>query len=156
MVDYYEWFMQTGQDFYLPIFTHGAWSLLWLIFIYSHMSNWGSNYTNGNGHCLSGLCITMGSNIFLGGNSNYKPFLSYSLFRGGFVVDNATLTRFFSLHFLLPFVITGQVGVHLLFLHETGSNNPLGVRRDLDKLPFHPYFSVKDLFGVFVILGVLF
>jgi ubiquinol-cytochrome c reductase cytochrome b subunit len=60
------------------------------------------------------------------------------------------------LHFLLPFVIAGQVGVHLLFLHETGSNNPLGVRRDLDKLPFHPYFSVKDLFGVFVILGALF
>ena len=153
-----------GKIFYLPIFTHGAWSLLWLIFIYSRMSNWGSNYTNGNGHCLSGLCITMGSNIFLGGNSNYKPFLSYSLFRGwlghltmgGFAVDNATLTRFFSLHFLLPFVIAGQVGVHLLFLHETGSNNPLGVRRDLDKLPFHPYFSVKDLFGVFVILGVLF
>jgi len=75
---------------------------------------------------------------------------------GGFAVDNATLTRFFSLHFLLPFVIAGQVGVHLLFLHETGSNNPLGVRRDLDKLPFHPYFSVKDLFGVFVILGLLF
>ena len=75
---------------------------------------------------------------------------------GGFAVDNATLTRFFSLHFLLPFVIAGQVGVHLLFLHETGSNNPLGVRSDLDKLPFHPYFSVKDLFGVFVILGVLF
>ena len=70
-------------------------------------------------------------------------------------MDNATLTRFFSLHFLLPFVIAGQVGVHLLFLHETGSNNPLGLRRDLDKLPFHPYFSVKDLFGVFVIMSIL-
>lgn len=74
---------------------------------------------------------------------------------GGFAVDNATLTRFFSLHFLLPFVIAGQAGVHLLFLHETGSNNPLGLRRDLDKLPFHPYFSVKDLFGAFIIIGIL-
>ena len=121
------------------------------------MSNWGSNYTNGNGHCLSGLCITMRSNIFLGGATVITNlFSAIPYLGGGFVVDNATLTRFFSLHFLLPFVITGQVGVHLLFLHETGSNNPLGVRRDLDKLPFHPYFSVKDLFGVFVILGVLF
>jgi len=66
---------------------------------------------------------------------------------GGFAVGNATLTRFFSLHFLLPFIISALRGVHLLFLHETGSSNPLGVRRDFDKSPFHPYFSVKDALG---------
>lgn len=71
---------------------------------------------------------------------------------GGFAVDNATLTRFFALHFLLPFIIRGLSIVHLLFLHITGSSNPLGVNRNLDKTPFHPYFSVKDLVGILIFL----
>ena len=66
---------------------------------------------------------------------------------GGFSVDNSTLTRFFAFHFMLPFVIRGLVILHFLFLHETGSNNPLGVNRNKDKIPFHPYFTKKDLFG---------
>lgn len=70
---------------------------------------------------------------------------------GGFAVDNATLTRFFALHFLLPFVIAGMAVIHLLFLHQTGSNNPLGINRNVDKIPFHPYFSIKDSI-TFVIL----
>merc|ERR1712088_586514 len=63
-----------------------------------------------------------------------------------------TLTRFFALHFLLPFIIRGLSIVHLLFLHITGSSNPLGVNRNLDKTPFHPYFSVKDLVGILIFL----
>merc|ERR1711974_216889 len=74
---------------------------------------------------------------------------------GGFAVDNATLTRFFSLHFLLPFIIAGIRGVHLLFLHQTGRNNPLGINRNFDKISFHPYFSSKDLFGFFIIIILL-
>merc|ERR1712088_525414 len=74
---------------------------------------------------------------------------------GGFAVDNATLTRFFALHFLLPFIIRGLSIVHLLFLHTTGSRNPLGVNRNLDKTPFHPYFSYKDLMGI-VIFGMIY
>ena len=66
---------------------------------------------------------------------------------GGFAVDNATLNRFFSFHFLIPFIIIGVVIIHLLFLHQTGSNNPLGLKRDSDKIPFHPYFTIKDLVG---------
>nr|YP_010868516.1 cytochrome b [Apatetica glabra]WGU20049.1 cytochrome b [Apatetica glabra] len=66
---------------------------------------------------------------------------------GGFAVDNATLTRFFTLHFLLPFIVAALVMIHFLFLHQTGSNNPLGVNSNIDKIPFHPYFSFKDLFG---------
>jgi len=66
---------------------------------------------------------------------------------GGFVVGNATLRRFFTLHFLLPFLIAALRGVHLLFLHETGSSNPLGLRGDFDKSPFRPYFRVKDALG---------
>jgi len=71
---------------------------------------------------------------------------------GGFAVDNATLTRFFSLHFLLPFVVIGLTGVHLLFLHQTGRNNPLGLNRNFDKILFHPYFTVKDLLGALIIM----
>nr|AAX14561.1 cytochrome b [Ctenopoma nigropannosum] len=66
---------------------------------------------------------------------------------GGFSVDNATLTRFFTFHFLLPFVIAAVVIMHLLFLHETGSNNPIGLNPNVDKISFHPYFSYKDLLG---------
>ena len=71
---------------------------------------------------------------------------------GGFAVDNATLVRFFSFHFLFPFIIAAFTIIHLLFLHQTGSNNPLGINRNSDKIPFHPYFSYKDIFGFVVIL----
>nr|AIZ98096.1 cytochrome b [Microtus majori] len=69
---------------------------------------------------------------------------------GGFSVDKATLTRFFAFHFILPFIITALVLVHLLFLHETGSNNPTGLNSDADKIPFHPYYTVKDFLGVLI------
>nr|AKP55369.1 cytochrome b [Microtus arvalis] len=71
---------------------------------------------------------------------------------GGFSVDKATLTRFFAFHFILPFIITALVLVHLLFLHETGSNNPAGLNSDADKIPFHPYYTVKDFLGVLILL----
>nr|YP_214899.1 cytochrome b [Centruroides limpidus]AAV53593.1 cytochrome b [Centruroides limpidus] len=74
---------------------------------------------------------------------------------GGFSVDNPTLTRFFSFHFILPFVILGGVLIHLIFLHETGSGNPLGVKSDFDSVPFHPYFSLKDLYGALLLLFFL-
>nr|BBG22703.1 cytochrome b [Sphaeramia orbicularis] len=74
---------------------------------------------------------------------------------GGFSVDNATLTRFFAFHFLLPFVIAAVTLLHLLFLHETGSNNPVGLNPNADKIPFHPYFSYKDLLGFIVLFLAL-
>nr|ADB82721.1 cytochrome b [Uta stansburiana] len=74
---------------------------------------------------------------------------------GGFSVDNATLTRFFTFHFLLPFVIIGVSMIHLLFLHETGSNNPTGLASNTDKIPFHPYFSYKDLLGALLLILLL-
>lgn len=74
---------------------------------------------------------------------------------GGFAVDNATLTRFFSFHFLFPFIIAAFTIIHLLFLHQTGSNNPLGINRNFDKIPFHPFFTFKDLFGFTVLLVAL-
>nr|AZZ71624.1 cytochrome b [Holbrookia lacerata] len=74
---------------------------------------------------------------------------------GGFSVDNATLTRFFTFHFLLPFAIIGVTMMHLLFLHETGSNNPTGLASNTDKVPFHPYFSYKDLLGALILITIL-
>nr|QDV39942.1 cytochrome b [Podarcis tiliguerta] len=86
------------------------------------------------------------------------PYVGTSLVEwiwGGFAVDNATLTRFFTFHFLLPFLIMGTSMVHLLFLHETGSNNPTGLNSNTDKIPFHPYYSYKDLLGVMLIITLL-
>nr|ACR81204.1 cytochrome b [Rhipidura javanica]ACR81209.1 cytochrome b [Rhipidura javanica]ACR81212.1 cytochrome b [Rhipidura javanica]ACR81240.1 cytochrome b [Rhipidura javanica]ACR81243.1 cytochrome b [Rhipidura javanica] len=83
------------------------------------------------------------------------PYIGQTLVEwawGGFSVDNPTLTRFFALHFLLPFVIAGLTLVHLTLLHETGSNNPLGIPSDCDKIPFHPYYSIKDILGFALML----
>nr|YP_009689563.1 cytochrome b [Tringa nebularia]QEF30146.1 cytochrome b [Tringa nebularia]QKJ80246.1 cytochrome b [Tringa nebularia] len=81
------------------------------------------------------------------------PYIGQTLVEwawGGFSVDNPTLTRFFALHFLLPFIIAGLTLIHLTFLHETGSNNPLGIVSNCDKIPFHPYFSLKDILGFII------
>nr|YP_010329980.1 cytochrome b [Theretra alecto]UNP54908.1 cytochrome b [Theretra alecto] len=74
---------------------------------------------------------------------------------GGFAVDNATLTRFYTFHFLLPFIILMLTMIHLLFLHQTGSNNPLGINSNLDKIPFHPFFTFKDLIGFIILIFLL-
>nr|WPS67098.1 cytochrome b [Bradybatus sp.] len=74
---------------------------------------------------------------------------------GGFAVDNATLTRFFAFHFILPFIVTALVMIHLLFLHQTGSNNPMGTNSNMEKIPFHPYFTFKDLVGFFIMIFLL-
>nr|YP_009542273.1 cytochrome b [Lasiommata deidamia]AYU56846.1 cytochrome b [Lasiommata deidamia] len=74
---------------------------------------------------------------------------------GGFAVDNATLTRFYTFHFLLPFILLMMSMIHLLFLHQTGSNNPLGTNSNLDKIPFHPFFTFKDLIGFIILIFIL-
>nr|YP_005088211.1 cytochrome b [Chiloscyllium punctatum]AEX57334.1 cytochrome b [Chiloscyllium punctatum] len=83
------------------------------------------------------------------------PYIGNTLVQwiwGGFSVDNATLTRFFTFHFLLPFLIAALSMIHILFLHEKGSNNPTGLNSDMDKIPFHPYFSYKDIVGFFIMI----
>nr|YP_010309819.1 cytochrome b [Oenas fusicornis]UMR54936.1 cytochrome b [Oenas fusicornis] len=86
------------------------------------------------------------------------PYLGTSIVQwiwGGFAVDNATLTRFFSFHFLFPFIVTALVMIHLLFLHQTGSNNPLGTNSNIDKIPFHPYFTFKDIMQFILMAAAL-
>lgn len=88
------------------------------------------------------------------------PWIGQSLVEfiwGGFSVSNATLNRFFSLHYLLPFVLAALAAVHLLALHTHGSNNPLGITGNLDRIPMHPYFVFKDLVTIlFFILALSF
>nr|YP_010285499.1 cytochrome b [Cerogria popularis]UKS07061.1 cytochrome b [Cerogria popularis] len=86
------------------------------------------------------------------------PYLGNSIVQwiwGGFAVDNATLNRFFSLHYILPFIIMALVMIHFLFLHQTGSNNPLGLNSNIDKISFYPYFFYKDILGYFIMMIIV-
>lgn len=86
------------------------------------------------------------------------PYVGVSLVEwlwGGFSVGDATLKRFFVFHFLGPFILLMFVGIHILCLHDTGSGNPLGVNSDVEAIPFHRYYTIKDLFGIMFMLGVL-
>nr|YP_010713168.1 cytochrome b [Thaumatomyia glabra]WDA94060.1 cytochrome b [Thaumatomyia glabra] len=87
------------------------------------------------------------------------PYIGIDLVQwvwGGFAVDNATLTRFFTFHFILPFIVLAMTLIHLLFLHQTGSNNPIGINSNVDKIPFHPYFTFKDVVGfVFMLMALI-
>nr|YP_009937357.1 cytochrome b [Trigonopterus selaruensis]QNT26828.1 cytochrome b [Trigonopterus selaruensis] len=86
------------------------------------------------------------------------PFLGQNLVQwiwGGFSICNATLNRFFSFHFLLPFIVTALVIIHLFMLHQTGSSNPLGLKSNMDKISFHPLFTLKDLVGFISMLFIL-
>lgn len=85
------------------------------------------------------------------------PFVGQSIVEwlwGGFSVSNATLNRFFSLHYFMPFAIAGLVLLHLSLLHKDGSNNPLGINTNVDYVSFYPYYYVKDLFAFFVFATV--
>ncbi|KAK2873257.1 hypothetical protein Q8A73_024530 [Channa argus] len=115
-------------------------------------SNISSEATQDPSHndCFRWLCPPLGTDIFLRRHRYYQPPFSRPL--RGFSVDNATLTRFFAFHFLFPFLIAAFTIIHLLFLHETGSTNPVGLNSDADKIPFHPYFSYKDLLGFAILL----
>nr|AKM69976.1 cytochrome b [Thripsaphis sp. YW-2015] len=87
------------------------------------------------------------------------PYLGNSIviwIWGGFSINNATLTRFFSIHFILPFIIILFSFIHLYFLHLTGSNNPLGINSNFDKINFSPYFIIKDLIGLILFLWMFF
>ena len=101
---------------------------------------------------MSGWAATVITNIFAAIPVIGNPLLE--LLRGGFSVGNPTLNRFFSLHYLMPFVIAAVVALHIWALHVPGNNNPVGVdvKDSRDTLPFHPYYTMKDAFGMMVFL----
>nr|WEG23720.1 cytochrome b [Polydora cf. ciliata DS-2023] len=86
------------------------------------------------------------------------PYFGESLLKwiwGGFAVGNPTLQRFYVFHFCLPFALAGMVGLHIYLLHETGSNNPLGLKSGSEMVPFHPLYTSKDIVGVIIFMGSL-
>jgi len=99
---------------------------------------------------MSFWAATVITNIFAAIPVVGNPILE--LLRGGFAVDNPTLNRFFSLHYLLPFVVAPLVALHIWALHVPGNNNPTGVdvKSSRDTVPFHPYYTMKDLFAIVV------
>ncbi|KAB0399757.1 hypothetical protein E2I00_010889, partial [Balaenoptera physalus] len=102
------------------------------------------NSTNPNRLVLSNTLHTRYNNCPLISNTQLP--------RRGFSIDKATLPRFFAFHFILPFIITALAAVHPLFLHETGSNNPTGILSNIDKIPFHPYYTIKDILGSLLLI----
>jgi len=119
------------------------------------MNYWSNNITNNYRNSIFRLCFTLRSDIFWGSTVitnllSSIPYLGNYLVQwiwGGFSINNPTLTRFFCLHFILPFLIAFLTIIHLFFLHITGSRNPLGLNRNLKKISFNPFFSLKDLIG---------
>nr|AHA82419.1 cytochrome b [Cryptotis nelsoni] len=131
-------FMETWNIGVLLLFAVMATAFMGYVLPWGQMSFWGATVIT---NLLSAI-----------------PYIGSDLVQwiwGGFSVDKATLTRFFAFHFILPFVIAALAGVHLLFLHETGSNKPSGLSSDSDKIPFHPYYTIKDILGVLLLALVL-
>nr|QFQ01355.1 cytochrome b [Oplophorus typus]QUL61621.1 cytochrome b [Oplophorus typus] len=128
-------FMHTWSVGVIILFLTMATAFLGYVLPWGQMSFWGA---------------TVITNLF-----SAIPYVGTDLVQwiwGGFAVDNATLTRFFTFHFLFPFIIAAATLVHILFLHQTGSNNPLGISSQIDKIPFHPYFTFKDIVGFLVMI----
>nr|AAC37694.1 cytochrome b [Mesomys sp.] len=132
-------FMETWNIGVILLFTVMATAFMGYVLPWGQMSFWGATVIT---NLLSAI-----------------PYIGTMLVEwiwGGFSVDKATLTRFFAFHFILPFIITAMVAIHLLFLHETGSNNPSGLTSDSDKIPFHPYYTIKDILGgLFMLLALM-
>ena len=152
--------------FFIAVYVHMAKNLYYGSYTYPREHLWCSGviiYLLMMGTGFIGYVLPWGQMSFWGATvitnlASAIPFVGQAIVEwvwGGFSVDNATLNRFFSLHYLLPFVIAGLVITHLVLLHQTGNNNPLGVDTTTDKMPFYPYCYVKDLF-VFISFAVFF
>lgn len=165
----YGWFLRTihangARFFFICIYLHIGRGIYFKSYIYIYTWNVGVILLFLTiGTAFIGYVLPWGQISFWGATVitnllSAIPYLGTTLVQwlwGGFAVDNATLTRFYTFHFLLPFIIRATTIIHLLFLHQTGSRNPLGINRNLRKIPFHPYFSFKDITGFFIIIIIL-
>jgi quinol-cytochrome oxidoreductase complex cytochrome b subunit len=123
-----------------------------------------SNHTSFNDYnSLSWVCLTLGTDVISGCNSNNKPGITVPIVGqqvviwlwSGFSVDNPTLNKFFSLHYILPFIILALVLLHLALLHQSGSTSPAGFNRGHDQIPFHPFFVYKDLVSIIILITII-
>jgi len=162
----YGWLLRTfhangASLFVICLYIHIARGIYYVSYLF-HMT-WTSGviiFLTVIGTAFVGYVLPWGQMSFWGatvitGLISAVPFVGTDLVQwvwGGFSVDNATLTRFFTFHFILPFIVLALVIVHLIFLHQTGSHNPLGTNSNIDKIPFHPYFITKDLIGYLIVL----
>nr|YP_009512553.1 cytochrome b [Sicyonia japonica]AXJ93107.1 cytochrome b [Sicyonia parajaponica] len=145
-------YMHTGRGIYYGSFLYlHAWSVGVIILLLTMAT------------AFLGYVLPWGQMSFWGATvitnlASAIPYIGSELVQwvwGGFAVDNATLTRFFTFHFLFPFVVAAATLIHILFIHQTGSNNPLGIVSNVDKIPFHPYFTFKDVTGFVLMLTAL-
>ncbi len=164
----YGWFLRlihsTGASFFfLFLYLHIGRGLYYGSYVYSELWNIGVIiYLILIGTAFLGYVLPWGQISYWAATVitnllSAIPFLGSVLVEwvwGGFAVSNPTLTRFFALHYLLPFVVTGLVILHIFFLHLNGRSNPLGVSSNTNKVPFHYYFRVKDLYVYFVFIFV--
>ncbi len=165
----YGWFMRYlhangASFFFLIVYVHMGRSLYYGLYYYARKWLWFSGviiFFLMMATAFMGYVLPWGQMSFWGATVITNLFtaipgigtpLAYWLW-GGFSVGNATLNRFFSFHYLLPFAIVGMVILHLMLLHSQGSVNPLGIVKTGDKLSFYPYFYVKDYFG-FILLSI--
>nr|AQM39900.1 cytochrome b [Diestramima sp. ZJZ-2017] len=165
----YGWFLRTlhangASFFFICIYLHVGRGLYYGSYNYLHTWSIGVIILfTVMGTAFMGYVLPWGQMSFWGATVitnllSAIPYLGTDLVQwvwGGFAVDNATLTRFFTFHFVLPFIVAALTMIHLLFLHQTGSNNPLGINSDTDKIPFHPYFTFKDIVGFIIMLFLL-
>nr|QHD26811.1 cytochrome b [Melo melo] len=153
-----------GSWFFICLYLHVARGMYYGSYLYLHTWNIGVIlliFTMGT--AFLGYVLPWGQMSFWGATVitnllSAIPYIGKMLVEwvwGGFAVSNATLTRFFALHFLLPFLIAALGVLHMLFLHETGSSNPLGINSDSEKVPFHSYYTFKDLVGFVFVLYLL-
>nr|BDQ44323.1 cytochrome b [Amynthas phaselus] len=137
-------YLHAGRGLYYGSFNlHETWNLGVMLFILT-MATAFTGYVLPWGQ-MSFWGATVITNLF-----SAIPYIGKSLVEwiwGGFAVDNATLNRFFSFHFILPFIIIGVTILHIMFLHQTGSNNPIGINSDSERIPFHSYYLIKDSLG---------
>nr|YP_009244942.1 cytochrome b [Amynthas pectiniferus]AMO27066.1 cytochrome b [Amynthas pectiniferus] len=140
-------YLHAGRGMYYGSFNlHETWNLGVILFILT-MATAFTGYVLPWGQ-MSFWGATVITNLF-----SAIPYIGKSLVEwiwGGFAVDNATLNRFFSFHFILPFIIIGATILHIMFLHQTGSNNPIGINADSERIPFHSYYSIKDALGYMI------
>nr|YP_009711240.1 cytochrome b [Lebbeus groenlandicus]QGI24753.1 cytochrome b [Lebbeus groenlandicus] len=165
----YGWLLRTlhangGSFFFICLFMHIGRGIYYGSFMFMHTWMVGVVILFLTmGTAFLGYVLPWGQMSFWGATvitnlASAIPYIGTNLVQwiwGGFAVDNATLTRFFTFHFLFPFMVAAATMVHILFLHQTGSNNPLGISSQVDKIPFHPYFSYKDIVGFIVMIAGL-
>lgn len=173
---------------YIIRYSHANGAAIFFICLYIHMARglYYNSYTQSNlrgtwivgvviflltmGAAFLGYCLPFGQmslwgSIVITNLVSAIPYIGEPLVLliwGGFSVDQPTLNRFLSLHYLLPFIVLALVLVHLITLHNSnsnsglaGSNNPLGIASNIDRLPFHPYYSYKDLVGFIILILIL-